>query len=45
VYVAFIVVDLLHTQGAQVRITQFHLQITPYLLLHRKRSPDGVYPD
>jgi len=28
---AFIVVP--HTQGAQVRITQFYLQITPYLPL------------
>jgi len=28
-YSAFIVVP--HTQGAQVRITQFYLQITPYL--------------
>ena len=30
-YSAFIVVP--HTQGAQVRITQFYLQITPYLPL------------
>ena len=29
-YSAFIVVP--HTQGAQVRITQCYLQITPYLL-------------
>jgi len=40
---AFIVVP--HTQGAQVRITQFYLQITPYLPLPRKRSPDGASPD
>jgi len=39
-YSAFIVVP--HTQGAQVRITQCYLQITPYLPLPRKRSPDGV---
>jgi len=42
-YSAFIVVP--HTQGAQVRITQFYLQITPCLLLPRKRSPDGAFPD
>ena len=30
-YSTFIVVP--HTQGAQVRITQFYLQITPYLPL------------
>ena len=42
-YSAFIVVP--HTQDAQVRITQFHLQITPYLPLPRKRSPDGASPD
>jgi len=42
-YSAFIVVP--HTQGPQVRITQFNLQITPYLPLLRKRSPDGAYPD
>jgi len=40
---AFIVVP--HTQGAKVRITQFYLQITPYLPLPRKRSPDGASPD
>jgi len=34
-----------HTQGAQVRITQFYLQITPYLLLPHKRLPDGASPD
>ena len=32
-------------QGAQVRITQCYLQITPYLPLPRKRSPDGASPD
>jgi len=42
-YRAFIVVP--HTQGAQVQITQFYLQITPYLPLPRKRSPDGAFPD
>jgi len=42
-YSAFIVV--LHTQGAQVRITQCYLQITPYLPLPRKHSPDGASPD
>jgi len=31
-----------HTQGAQVRITQFYLQITPYLPLPHTRSPDGA---
>ena len=42
-YSAFIVVP--HTQGVQVRITQFYLQITPYLPLPCKRSPDGASPD
>jgi len=42
-YSTFIVVP--HTQGAQVRITQFYLQITPYLPLPRKHSADGAYPD
>jgi len=42
-YSAFIVVP--HTQDAQVRITQFYLQITPYPPLPRKRSPDGASPD
>ena len=42
-YSAFIVVP--HTRGAQVRITQCYLQITPYLPLPRKRSPDGASPD
>jgi len=31
-----------HTQGTQVWITQFYLQITPYLPLPRKRSLDGA---
>ena len=30
---------------AQVRITQCYLQITPYLPLPRKHSPDGASPD
>ena len=34
-----------HTQGAQVRITQCYLQITPYLPVPRKHSPDGAFPD
>ena len=42
-YSAFILVP--HTQGAQVRITQCYLQITPYLPLPRKHSPDGASPD
>ena len=42
-YSAFIVVP--HTRGAHVRITQCYLQITPYLPLPRKRSPDGTSPD
>ena len=42
-YSTFIVVP--HTQGAQVRITQCYLQITPYLPLPRKHSPDGASPD
>jgi len=41
-YSAFIVVP--HTHLAQVRITQFYLQITPYLPLPRKRSPNGASP-
>jgi len=46
VYSAFIVSLVPHTQGAQVQITQFYyLQITPYLPLPRKRSPDGALPD
>ena len=39
-YSAFIEVP--YTQGAQVRITQSYLQITPYLPLPRKHSPDGA---
>ena len=31
-----------YTQGAQVRITQCYVQITPYLPLPRKHSPDGA---
>jgi len=42
-YSTFIVVP--HTQGAQVRITQCYLQITPYMPLPRKHSPDGASPD
>jgi len=42
-YSAFTTVP--HTQSAQVRITQCYLQITPYLRLPRKRSPDGASPD
>ena len=41
-YSGFIVVP--HSQGAQVRITQCYLQITPYLPLPCKRSPDGASP-
>ena len=39
-YSAFIEVP--YTQGAQVRITQCYLQITPYLPLPHKHSPDGA---
>jgi len=39
-YSAFIEVP--YTQGAQVRITQCYLQITPYLPLPRKHSPNGA---
>ena len=39
-YSAFIEVP--YTQGAQVRITQCYLQITPYLPIPRKHSPDGA---
>ena len=42
-YSAFIVVP--HTQGTQIRITQCHLQIAPYVHLPRKRSPDGASPE
>jgi len=40
VYSAFIEVP--YTQGAQVGITQCYLQVTPYLPLPRKHSPDGA---
>ena len=33
------------TQGCRVWITQFHLQISPYLPPHRKHSPDGATTD
>jgi len=36
---------LQYTQGVQVWITQFYLQVTPYLHLPRKRSPDGATTD
>ena len=39
-YSAFIVVP--HTRGARVRITR---EITSYLPLPRKHSPDGASPD
>ena len=39
-YSAFIEVP--YAQGAQVRITQCYVQITPYLPLPRKHSPDGA---
>jgi len=42
-YSTFIVVP--HNQATQVQITQFYLQITPYLPLPRKRSPDGASPN
>ena len=35
-------IEVLYTQGAQVRITQCYLQTTPYLPLPRKHSPDGA---
>ena len=35
-------IEVPHNQGAQVRITQCYLQITPYLPLPRKHSPDGA---
>jgi len=34
-----------HSQGTKTWITQFYLQITPYLPLPRKRSPDGATCD
>jgi len=42
-YSAFIVVP--HTQGTQVQITQCYLQITPYMPLPRKHSPEGASTD
>ena len=43
-YSAFIVVP--HTQGAQVRITQCNLQITPYLPLpHQMAHPQTEVAD
>ena len=42
-YGTFIVVPL--TQGAQVRITQFYLQIAPYLPRTRNRSRDHASTD
>jgi len=42
-YSAFVVVP--HTQGTQVRITQCYQQITSYLPLPCKHSPDGAFPD
>ena len=42
-YSTFIVVP--HTPGAQVRITQCYLQVTPNLPLPCKHSPDGASPD
>ena len=38
-------IEVSHTQGTQVQITQCYLQITPYLPLPRKHSPDGASPD
>ena len=35
-------IEVPYTQGAQVQITQCYLQITPYLPLPRKHSPDGA---
>jgi len=32
-------------EGTQAWITQFYLQITPFLSLPRKRSPDGATTD
>jgi len=42
-YSTFIVVP--HTRGAQIQITQYYLQITPYLPLPHKHSPDGASPE
>jgi len=38
-------IEVPYTQGAQVQITQCYLQITLYLPLPRKHSPDGTSPD
>jgi len=42
IYITPLLKYLTRTQGAQVRITQCYLQITPYLPLPRKHSPDGA---
>ena len=43
-YSAFIVVP--HTQGAQVWITQWYLQITPYLVsIHQMAHPQSEVAD
>ena len=34
-----------HPKGAQIWITQFYPQTTPYLPLPHKRSPDGATTD
>ena len=43
--VIIIIIIVPHTQGAQVWITQFYLQITLYLPLPHKCSLDGISPD
>jgi len=35
-------IEVPYTRGDQVRITQCYLQITPYLPLPRKHSPDAA---
>ena len=35
-------IEVPYTQGAQIQITQCYLQITPYLPLPHKYSPDGA---
>ena len=42
-YGTFIIV--FYTQGAQAWMAQFYLQITPYLPLPHKHSPDSASPD
>jgi len=42
IYKVFIYRVVRSIQGAQTRITQFYLKITPRLPFVRKRSPDGV---